>query len=355
LQGTTSATAVNGIATFTNLSYSVAETMTVNFASGALAGTNSTNVVVSPAALAKMQLLVPGETAAPGTGSGKSGTPATEIAGTAFTVTVNAVDSFWNVVNTNDTVSVTSSDANAALPSNAALVSGSRTFSVTLKTAGTATVTGSDVTHASFPSSTSPSIQVVAGAFTKLQVLAPGETAAPGTASGKTGTTTSQSAGTSFTVTVNAVDANWNLVSSASDTVALSSSDIYATLPPNAALIGGTTNFDVILNTAGTRTITATDITDGSKTGGTSSLITVTPTSFPKLQLLVPGETAVPGSPTGKTGTPTAQTAGIGYNVTVNAVDANWNLVNSVTDSVGVTSTDPNDLQPPITPLVSGT
>src|SRR5256886_7434461 len=48
--------------------------------------------------------------------------------------------------------------------------------------------------------------------FTKLQLLVPGETAAPGTGSGKTGTPTAQTAGTAFTVTVNAVDANWYLV-----------------------------------------------------------------------------------------------------------------------------------------------
>src|SRR5206468_9107514 len=105
-------------------------------------------------ALAKLQLLLPGETAAPGTGSGKTGTPASQTAGTAFNVIVNAVDSNWNVVNTNDTVAITSSDPNAALPVNAALISGSKTLSVTLKTAGTATVTASDVPHPGITAST---------------------------------------------------------------------------------------------------------------------------------------------------------------------------------------------------------
>ena len=43
----------------------------------------------------------------------------------------------------------------------------------------------------------------------------PGETAAPGTTNGKTGTPNAQTAGNSFTVTVNAVDANWNLTTNA--------------------------------------------------------------------------------------------------------------------------------------------
>ena len=90
---------------------------------------------------------MPGETAAPGTPTGKTGTPTAQTAGTGYTVTVNAVDANWNLVSTNDTVEITSSDANATLPANAALSGGNRTFSVTNKTAGSQTVTASDVTH----------------------------------------------------------------------------------------------------------------------------------------------------------------------------------------------------------------
>ena len=53
----------------------------------------------------------------------------------------------------------------------------------------------------------------------------------------------------------------------------------------------------------------------------------------------MPGETAAAGTTTGKTGTPSAETAGTAFNVTVNAVDANWNVVNTVTDTVDITST----------------
>jgi hypothetical protein len=58
-------------------------------------------------------------------------------------VTVNAVDANWNLVSTAvDTVNISSSDASAVLPANAALVAGTRAFSVTLKTAGSATGDG---------------------------------------------------------------------------------------------------------------------------------------------------------------------------------------------------------------------
>ncbi len=87
-------------------------------------------------------------------------------------------------------------------------------------------------------------------AFSKLQLLMPGETAAPGTPTGKTGTPTAQTAGTAFTITVNAVDANWNLIS-ANDTVHLASTDPNAVLAADAGLVGGTGTFSVTLNTSG--------------------------------------------------------------------------------------------------------
>jgi len=47
LQGTTNVTAANGVANFTNLSYNLTETITINFSSASLSGTNSSSIVVS--------------------------------------------------------------------------------------------------------------------------------------------------------------------------------------------------------------------------------------------------------------------------------------------------------------------
>ena len=107
---------------------------------------------------------------------------------------------------------------------------GTKTFSLTNKTAGSWTVTASDITHSAMTPNTSPSFTVNPGAFAKLQLLVPGLTAAPGTASGNTGTPTAQTTDTPFNVTVNAVDANWNLVNTVSDTVGITSSDANARL-----------------------------------------------------------------------------------------------------------------------------
>src|SRR6185369_5223939 len=48
LQGTTTATTVNGVATFSNLSYNIAETITINFTAAGLTSATSGNVVVGP-------------------------------------------------------------------------------------------------------------------------------------------------------------------------------------------------------------------------------------------------------------------------------------------------------------------
>src|SRR5207249_4584279 len=109
------------------------------------------------------------------------------------------------------------------------------------------------------------------------------------------------------------------------------------------------------LNTTGGRTVTASDITDSGKTANTSSSITVNAAGFVKLQLLLPGETAAPGTASGKTGTPNSQTAGTAFSVTVNAVDANWNIVTTATDTVGITSSDSNGTMPSNSALASGT
>ena len=271
---------------------------------------------------------------------------------------MNAVDANWNLVNSaTNTVQFASSDGGATLPSNLALVGGTRTYTngVQFSASGTQTITVTDVNPGTLTSNTSPSITVTAGAFTKLQLLLPGETAAPGTPSGKTGTPNAQTAGTAFTVTVNAVDNNWNVVNVITDLVGITSSDVNATLPSNAALVAGTKTFSVTLKTAGTATLTATDISDGSKTASTSPSVTVNAGSFTKLQLLVPGETLAPGTASGKTGTPTTQAEGVAFTVTVNAVDANWNLVNSITDVVHFASSDGAATLPADAALVAGT
>src|SRR5204863_293091 len=188
---------------------------------------------------------------------------------------------------------------------------------------------------------------VNAGAVAKLQILLPGEVAAPGTATGKTAATpTAQttSAARRGGNEINAVDANWNVVSTATPNVTITSTDSNAAIADdhgvtagNLTLVAGTrTLSSFTFKTAATRTITATDAA-AVLAASTSANVTVNAGAVTKLQILLPGEVAAPGTATGKTAaTPTAQTAGtaIASEIVINAVDANWNVVSAATTNV---------------------
>jgi len=110
--------------------------------------------------------------------------------------------------------------------------------------------------------------------FTKLQVLMPGETNAPGTATGKIGTPDPQTVSVPFDVVVNAVDETWHIIKLAPNhMVTITSTDSTATLPADAALVGGTRTFSlgVTFGSEGNFTVTATDATDTTKTAATGA------------------------------------------------------------------------------------
>jgi hypothetical protein len=153
--------------TISNVTYTKAESGVILTASRAggdnLTAGNSGSVTVIPGPFAKLQLLMPGETAAPGSSTGKTGAPAAQAVSAAFSVTVNAVDANWNRISTNDTVQISSSDGSATLPLNAALVAGTAAFNVTFGSVGNHTVTASDVTSAGISAGTGSTTRVNPG------------------------------------------------------------------------------------------------------------------------------------------------------------------------------------------------
>lgn len=134
------------------------------------------------------------------------------------------------------------------------------------------------ITSTGAPSANAGFFRLIKRPFTRLQILLPGETAAPGTPTGKTGSPTPQQAGVPFNVIVNAVDDVWQRVTVApNDEIAITSTDASALLPDNNTLLSGTRTFSVTMYTEGTYTVTATDITDPTKTASTSTAVQVTP------------------------------------------------------------------------------
>jgi len=142
-------------------------------------------------------------------------------------------------------------------------------------------------------------------------------------------------AGTALKITVTALDASNNTVTTYSGTVHFTSSDAQAVLPAASTLASGTGTFSVTLMTPGPQTITATDT---ASITGTSSSITVT---APATHFAVTG--------------PSNATTGISFSFTVTALDASNNTVTTYSGTVHFTSTDVQATLPANLALTSGT
>jgi Putative Ig domain/Galactose oxidase, central domain/Kelch motif len=183
---------------------------------------------------------------------------ATASAGTAVSFTVTALDtSNRATTNYSGTAHFTSTDGQATLPANAMLMNGTGTFSATLKTAGSQTITATDTVTATI-TGTSNSINVGSGPASHFSVVAPATT----------------TAGTPLNFMVTALDASSNQVTSYTGTVRFSSTDGQAVLPASSTLTDGTGRFSATLKTSGNQTITVVDIAAIS-ISGTSGAISV--------------------------------------------------------------------------------
>jgi Big-like domain-containing protein/flagellar hook capping protein FlgD len=244
----------------------------LDFSAPPKTGTSNT-FVVNPGPFYGLQVILPGETALGGTVTGKSGTPTNQTAGTQFTMTVRAVDQFWNLVpGVNDRIGLASTDTFAWMPTDTVLVNGQVLIPTRLHKSGYQTITASDIDNGSIQDNTSSQVLVIGGSFSRVLILAPGEFPAPGTASGRGGTATDQSINYSFTVTVLATDQWWNPVTGVTDVVHVTSNDPLATLPPDEAMVDGSAQMQVRLATGGFQQISVSDVTNPSKTGSTTQV-----------------------------------------------------------------------------------
>ena len=183
--------------------------------------------------------------------------PASANVGVPFSITVTAQDSGSSTVpGYTGTVHFTSSDAGATLPTNYTFTagdSGSHTFSgVTFLATGSRTITATDTVTGSITGSAS--VTVSPGPATHFNVTGPA----------------SATAGSSFSVTVQAKDAGNNITTNYSGTVRFTSSDPQAVLPANSTLTNGVGSFSVVLKIAGAQTVTATDTVTSSINGSAS-------------------------------------------------------------------------------------
>lgn len=182
--------------------------------------------------------------------------PANATAGAAFSITVTAFDQFNNVATTYaGTLHFTSSDAQAALPANSTLSSGTGSFAVTLRTAAAQTITATDTLSAPLTGTSGP-IVLTAGAATHFSIAAPSFIIT----------------GVAFNITVTALDAFNNTAAAYAGTVHFTSSDGGAALPVNSTLPAGSGTFAATLYTSGSQSITATDTVTASVTGMSAAI-----------------------------------------------------------------------------------
>ncbi len=201
---------------------------------------------------------------------------------------------------------------------------------------------------------TSNNFEVQPGPYTGLQVLLPGQTPRGGTDDGVEGTPTDQNAGSTFSMTIRAVDQFWNRVPGVNNNIGLSSTDPFAGMPADTVLINGELILPATLYKIGMQTITAADNDNGGISPHTSDPVTVHPGPYSRIVVIAPGEAVAPGTLEGRTGTPTDQSINYAFTVSVFATDAWWNPVGGVTDVIRITSGDPLAELPPDTPMTDG-
>ena len=239
--------------------------------------------------------------------------PSSTTAGSTFTVTVTAT----NPNGTTDTdytgtVQFTSTDPQAVLPANYTFTTadqGVHTFTATLKTAGSQSLTVTDTTNPAI-AGTQTGITVSPAAASHLVIFTFGSTFA----------------GSALPADVTAEDPYGNTAAGYTGTVHFTSSDPQAVLPANytfTAANAGVADLSVTLKTAGTQSFTVTDTSTPSLTA-TASHITVLP--LQATHFVISG--------------PTSVAPGAAFNITVIALDPYGNDATFYFGTVSFTSSD---------------
>ncbi len=180
--------------------------------------------------------------------------------------------------------------------------------------------------------SNSPAVNMLTGtftinpnSFTKLLLLAPGETHYAGTlgGDGQSGTPSAQTAGVAYTMTAYGVDAYWNTVPSATGTVSLSSEDPTISGGGAIAFSSGVATFgSVVLHTVGDGNITVTANHSGAATAD-STIVPLNPNSLGGFEF--------------SNSFASSYTAGSNIALSIKGVDAWGNAVDTITGTTTMT------------------
>lgn len=244
-----------------------------------------------------------------------AGYPSPTNAGFAASFTVTALDPYGNkATGYTGTVQFGSSDASATLPAPYTFTAGdagTHTFSATLNTAGTQSLTAADTATGSI-TGTQANITVAPAGLAALSV---------------TGLPSATTAGVVQTITVTARDGDNSTDTGYLGTIHFTSSDAQAVLPANytfTATDQGVHTFTVTLKTAGSQSITATDTVFSSITGSEAGIV-VSPAAAS--QLILSGPSDVQNR--------------VAFSLTLTVEDAYGNVVTGYTGTVHFSTNDP--------------
>jgi hypothetical protein len=257
-----------------NLAITKADTSVVIYAADYIPPPNthtgySNAFLVTPAQLAGLQVLLPGELATPGVQPGKKNAAFEQTAGQGFDLLIRAVDTYWNLIpDQGDTINITVTDSFAVILDTTSLSGGKVQVPVTIRAAKRHLFTARFQGNSGLPTALSDSVSVNPNSFTQLLTVLPGEVILPGDTEtdplktpGRKNNATRQTSGLAFPVEVYAVDNYWNHVPTApNDQISLFTTDNTAqVIPVNNNLAQGKTTFSVVLNQGGNQIIRSID------------------------------------------------------------------------------------------------
>ncbi|MCX7422559.1 MAG: VCBS repeat-containing protein, partial [Planctomycetia bacterium] len=248
----------------------------------------------------------------------KGASSSNTTAGSTINLIVTPSDVYGNTIdNYTGTVRISTTDVQAILPSSYTFNyadAGTHTFAVTLKTAGSQSITFTDSANSAITGGLSglTAVTVKAAAASKFSIVTP----------------TSVNAGNAQSVAVAVTDAYGNAITSYTGTVKVTSSDAQAILPANYTFTNkdsGAHTFSVTLKTVGNQSITLTDTTNAAITA-TQSGIAVNQVIAQVASFTVSGFAAT--------------TAGTAKSFTVTAKDASGSVISGYTGTINFSSSD---------------
>ncbi|MEF3279377.1 MAG: hypothetical protein K6357_00185 [Elusimicrobiota bacterium] len=325
----------------------------------------------------KLQVLSEGEFNEPGkppydsnpTSGGKIGTKANLTAGVTSYVTVNLVDNYFNIVkgttpwlnpaNNNPVIKIDFlNDPNIQIrglvpdPYTKSLINGSTVFYFIPVTRNQTTglnikATDTGVIGTNYSTDTASGIVVNPNDAISLMLYVPNQSPDEGSITGKTGTVAQLIAGSTYTLRVRSVDL-YNNKAPDGRSVRITANDIYADIPSAAPLANGEVFFSSFVPSAATSNLVINAVDNDSivpyLSTSTVSGINVVPGTAIRLMWRIPNQYLVGGKtvfPYGVDGDVSTQTAGVGFDAYVYAVDSRYNPTSASDRTIRITSDDP--------------